>query len=198
MSLKLISCLECLNPTPLRKAKIVYNFGLSECNRVKSWLPLRREANWKGQSCFPWHKPICLKIIIIMLSDLIKTVSHGILKECTCGRRLHIFSLKKKRPLRGFEKKCWPVKQAVQVQVHLVAEIFSTTADSIAHNLSLSPIKQLDMTECRKAARHPSIHKGPYRILVGRWNIGFLYVRSCLVFIRCWKCHISLLEQLHE
>ena len=24
-----------LNPTALRKAKIVYNFGLSECNRVK-------------------------------------------------------------------------------------------------------------------------------------------------------------------
>ena len=26
------------NPTALRKAKIVYNFGLSECNRVKEWL----------------------------------------------------------------------------------------------------------------------------------------------------------------
>ena len=24
-----------LNPTALRKAKIVYNFGLSECNKVK-------------------------------------------------------------------------------------------------------------------------------------------------------------------
>ena len=24
-----------LNPTALRKTKIVYNFGLSECNRVK-------------------------------------------------------------------------------------------------------------------------------------------------------------------
>ena len=24
-----------INPTALRKAKIVYNFGLSECNRVK-------------------------------------------------------------------------------------------------------------------------------------------------------------------
>ena len=24
-----------LNPTVLRKAKIVYNFGVSECNRVK-------------------------------------------------------------------------------------------------------------------------------------------------------------------
>ena len=24
-----------LNPTAIRKAKIVYNFGLSECNRVK-------------------------------------------------------------------------------------------------------------------------------------------------------------------
>ena len=27
-----------LNPTALRKAKIVYNFGFSECNRVKSTL----------------------------------------------------------------------------------------------------------------------------------------------------------------
>ena len=25
----------CFNPIALRKAKIVYNFGLSECNRVK-------------------------------------------------------------------------------------------------------------------------------------------------------------------
>ena len=32
------------NPFALRKAKIVYNFGLSECNRVKnvSFLRLRR------------------------------------------------------------------------------------------------------------------------------------------------------------
>ena len=27
-----------LNPVALRKAKIVYNFGLSECNRVKTHL----------------------------------------------------------------------------------------------------------------------------------------------------------------
>ena len=27
----------CLNPFALRKAKIVYNFGLSECNRVKDY-----------------------------------------------------------------------------------------------------------------------------------------------------------------
>ena len=25
----------CINPVALRKAKIVYNFGLSECNRVQ-------------------------------------------------------------------------------------------------------------------------------------------------------------------
>ena len=34
-------CLHKINPTALRKAKIVYNFGLSECNRVKQkdkWL----------------------------------------------------------------------------------------------------------------------------------------------------------------
>ena len=29
-----------LNPIALRKAKIVYNFGLSECNRVKEFAPL--------------------------------------------------------------------------------------------------------------------------------------------------------------
>ena len=28
---------EVLNPIALRKAKIAYNFGLSECNRVKIW-----------------------------------------------------------------------------------------------------------------------------------------------------------------
>ena len=26
-----------VDPIALRKAKIVYNFGLSECNRVKCW-----------------------------------------------------------------------------------------------------------------------------------------------------------------
>ena len=29
--------LSLFNPNALRKAKIVYNFGLSECNRVKDW-----------------------------------------------------------------------------------------------------------------------------------------------------------------
>ena len=32
-----------LNPIALRKAKIVYNFGLSECNRVK-------EVLWRGHN----------------------------------------------------------------------------------------------------------------------------------------------------
>ena len=32
----------CLNPIALRKAKIVYNFGLSECNRVKIAIHLCR------------------------------------------------------------------------------------------------------------------------------------------------------------
>ena len=27
-----------INPIAIRKAKIVYNFGLSDCNRVKNWL----------------------------------------------------------------------------------------------------------------------------------------------------------------
>ena len=35
-----ISCIQCfcfkrINPIALRKAKIVYEFGLSECNRIK-------------------------------------------------------------------------------------------------------------------------------------------------------------------
>ena len=30
-------CPNVLNPIALRKAKIVYKFGLSECNRVKFW-----------------------------------------------------------------------------------------------------------------------------------------------------------------
>ena len=37
----------------LRKAKIVYNFGLSEFNRVKSWSPLRREAKGSGRVSAP-------------------------------------------------------------------------------------------------------------------------------------------------
>ena len=28
---------QCLNLIALRKTKIAYNFGLSECNRVKKW-----------------------------------------------------------------------------------------------------------------------------------------------------------------
>ena len=31
------SVLFCFNPVALRKAKIAHNFGLSECNRVKSF-----------------------------------------------------------------------------------------------------------------------------------------------------------------
>ena len=30
-----------INPIALRKAKIAYNFGLSECNRVKAELQIR-------------------------------------------------------------------------------------------------------------------------------------------------------------
>ena len=33
-----------VNPIPLRKAKIGYNFGLSECSRVKIW-PADRGSN---------------------------------------------------------------------------------------------------------------------------------------------------------
>ena len=35
MSPLLLCQCEYFNPTALRKAKIVYNFGLSKCNRVK-------------------------------------------------------------------------------------------------------------------------------------------------------------------
>ena len=34
-----LDSVSCLNPTVLRKAKIVCNFGLSECNRVKEYMP---------------------------------------------------------------------------------------------------------------------------------------------------------------
>ena len=33
------STLLCFNPVALRKAKIIYNFGLSECNRVNIGIP---------------------------------------------------------------------------------------------------------------------------------------------------------------
>ena len=36
----------CINPIALRKAKIVYNFGLSECNRVKM-----NGYTFRGSSC---------------------------------------------------------------------------------------------------------------------------------------------------
>ena len=35
----------CFNPNALRKAKIVYNFGLSECNRVKRGTYIFRGSN---------------------------------------------------------------------------------------------------------------------------------------------------------
>ena len=34
--------LNCFNPIAFRKAKIVYNFGLSECNRVKVFASLHK------------------------------------------------------------------------------------------------------------------------------------------------------------
>ena len=41
------------NPVALRKAKIAYNFGLSECKRVKELTPLRREAKMKLTEFLP-------------------------------------------------------------------------------------------------------------------------------------------------
>ena len=38
-----------INPTALRKAKIVYNFGLSECTRVKV-----------GKIMFNFYIPVCI------------------------------------------------------------------------------------------------------------------------------------------
>ena len=53
------------NPIALRKAKIVYNFGLSECNRVKGiYTHLPEKANFnmkyfrssKVLHCIGWYK----------------------------------------------------------------------------------------------------------------------------------------------
>ena len=51
-------CGTTLNPIALRNTKIVYNFGLSECNRVqlisfKSQLQLRRKAKMKMAELLP-------------------------------------------------------------------------------------------------------------------------------------------------
>ena len=39
-----------LNPIALRKAKIVYNFGLSECSRVKGYMNLTLQVSWSDIS----------------------------------------------------------------------------------------------------------------------------------------------------
>ena len=43
-SLKLKNCLRFVNPIVLRNAKIVYNFGLSECNTIKVSLSMEEFA----------------------------------------------------------------------------------------------------------------------------------------------------------
>ena len=48
-----------INPIALRKTKIVYNFGLSECNRVNTLTPLE---------VFPLTKRLKKSVIFIMTS----------------------------------------------------------------------------------------------------------------------------------
>ena len=43
-NLKPKNCLPFINPIALRKAKIVYNFGLSECNTIKVSLSMEEFA----------------------------------------------------------------------------------------------------------------------------------------------------------
>ena len=50
---QLLNKIHSFNPIALRKAKIVYNFGLSECNRVKR---RPRIANRKLQKLSPFLK----------------------------------------------------------------------------------------------------------------------------------------------
>ena len=38
-----------INPIALRKAKIAYNFGLSECNRVKHQIPYNADTTSNGK-----------------------------------------------------------------------------------------------------------------------------------------------------
>ena len=51
LSRDFIFCTFNINPIALRKAKIVCNFGISECNRVKEQLTKFMPA--KFQKCFP-------------------------------------------------------------------------------------------------------------------------------------------------
>ena len=49
-----------MNPIALRKAKTLWSFGSSECNRVK-----KTEANMKLKELFPLnrtHSPVSLKV----------------------------------------------------------------------------------------------------------------------------------------
>ena len=59
-----------LNPIALRKAKIVYNFGLSECNRVKRKNFLLGQQN----SCFYTKKAAKMKTARLLL---LKVLTHA-------------------------------------------------------------------------------------------------------------------------
>ena len=52
-----------INPIALRKAKIAYNFGLSECNRVKHQLPVNVDATSKVISILIQHQILRLMLI---------------------------------------------------------------------------------------------------------------------------------------
>ena len=72
-----ILCLRCsepltqtaINPIALRKAKIVYNFGLSECKRVKNPIALRKAKivyNFCLSECKRVKNPIALRMAKIV------------------------------------------------------------------------------------------------------------------------------------
>ena len=62
-----------INPIALRKAKIVYNFGLSECKRVKSSYYCTYECN----SVSHWIK-ICDYIISYLRTVFVTYICHSL------------------------------------------------------------------------------------------------------------------------
>ena len=73
------------NPTALRKAKIVCNFGLFECNRVKTPY-LERAANRNLQQSFPFVKLVEKKNMEVCPFTLIGTASISVSRQT---QRLH-------------------------------------------------------------------------------------------------------------
>ena len=63
-----------LNPVALRKAKIVYNFGLSECNRVNN--AKKSESLFKQKSIH-----VCLEVSTIVHLETNKKVFNELLQN---------------------------------------------------------------------------------------------------------------------